>query len=456
MNGFGTTMRRALGRARRFPTQLARTGCRPVAALGLATTLLTTALVPAAPVSAADQLQEPPKPAARVQVVVQGVHVYDDRDPGDGEMHFEAHLSCTAVSTPCLGQPRADLDDYERNFSAMTGETVPFDNHVLPDSAPTNPAYAASADTGYPLYPGNAYELDFSVFEQDLFTAADLMGDRHIMLTQENGWAIGTYKLRSTLDNRWGDYEVEFEVRRAPLPDLRATDLKVYNVPSSTKKLVCVAIDNVGPVDADSFNFWLAVDGQVRPEGAATAGKLAAGASGELCGQSPVSLSPGTHQIQAFVDPEGSVVEYDETNNSSQRTYTSTSQPASASDQQTPAADLADLTIGAIKVNGQVPDGKDDCKDGKSPVTVVVKNTGAAGAAKSTVRLVVDDDQDAALEQTAAEVEAGKEREVRFDDVRLKKGQHKLTAIVDAKGGVEDSNDDNNSRSVTASCRDDG
>ena len=38
-----------------------------------------------------------------------------------------------------------------------------------------------------------------------------------------------------------------------------------------------------------------------------------------------------------------------------------------------PSASQADLTVGAIKINGQVPDGKDDCKDGKNTVTVVVK-----------------------------------------------------------------------------------
>ena len=49
-------------------------------------------------------------------------------------------------------------------------------------------------------------------------------------------------------------------------------------------------------------------------------------------------------------------------------------------------------------------------------------------------------------------LEAGKEREVRFDDVRLKKGERTLTALVDAKGAVAESNEDNNELKVTARC----
>ena len=49
-----------------------------------------------------------------------------------------------------------------------------------------------------------------------------------------------------------------------------------------------------------------------------------------------------------------------------------------------------DLVVSAVRVNGRVPDGKDDCKDGKNDVAVVVKNWGTTNAEKFAVRLAVD------------------------------------------------------------------
>jgi subtilase family serine protease len=118
-----------------------------------------------------------------------------------------------------------------------------------------------------------------------------------------------------------------------------------------------------------------------------------------------------------------------------------------------PSSSQADLTVSAIKVRGQVPDGKDDCKDGKNPVAVVVKNAGGANAGSFAVRLTVDGDE--AGEESVEGLEAGKEREVRFGDVKLTKGEHKLVATVDPKKGVDEASDDNNDHTMTAACRDD-
>ena len=121
-----------------------------------------------------------------------------------------------------------------------------------------------------------------------------------------------------------------------------------------------------------------------------------------------------------------------------------------------PAANKAsgqpDLIVSAIKVNGQAPDGKDDCKDGKNAVAVIVKNAGAANAGPFAVRL--DADGDTTVDESVDGLEAGKEREVRFGDVRLKKGEHQLAATLDAKNTVAESGEDNNAKTVTAGCRD--
>jgi hypothetical protein len=115
-----------------------------------------------------------------------------------------------------------------------------------------------------------------------------------------------------------------------------------------------------------------------------------------------------------------------------------------------------DLTVGAIRVNGQEPEGKGDCKDGKNAVAVVVTNGGPADAESFVVRLVVDDAQGDAVEQSVSGLGAGKEREVRFGEVRLKKGEHRLAVTLDPKHTLAESDAGNNTGAVTATCRDDG
>lgn len=102
----------------------------------------------------------------------------------------------------------------------------------------------------------------------------------------------------------------------------------------------------------------------------------------------------------------------------------------------------ADLTIGAIKMNGQIPDDKDDCRDGK--------NAGTAEADDVAVRLAADGAE--AGTQAVKGLEAGKEREVRFEGVRLKKGEHTLTATLKATGAKADA--DQGELKVTVHCKD--
>ena len=67
------------------------------------------------------------------------------------------------------------------------------------------------------------------------------------------------------------------------------------------------------------------------------------------------------------------------------------------------------------------------------------------------MRLAVDGDEVA--ERPSAAWRPGKEREVRFDDVRSKKGERKLTATVDPENAVAESNEDNNELKVTVALQ---
>jgi subtilase family serine protease len=246
-----------------------------------------------------------------------------------------------------------------------------------------------------------------------------------------------------------GAFSVEFQIRRAPLPDLRPVNIKVLDLPGSTNKSVCMAVQNIELGEPGPFELALQIDGAVPPSGRATAGGLPPGDASERCVQVALPTS-GQHRLTAVADEPNTVLEYNETNNVYEQTYTATaSAPA-------PSRALPDLTVKAIKVNGHAPDGKDVCREGKNDVTVVVKNGATTNAGDFLVRLVVDDD-DGDLRQKGLDdgLEAGAEREVRFDEVRLKKGPRSLAATADPTIGISESDEGNNTLKVTATCKDD-
>ena len=69
------------------------TAWRPIVALALTATLLTSAFGPPAPVGAA--AEEPPEIRARLELVVKQVNIRDNRDPwisGTGETQIEVGI----------------------------------------------------------------------------------------------------------------------------------------------------------------------------------------------------------------------------------------------------------------------------------------------------------------------------------------------------------------------------
>jgi hypothetical protein len=296
---------------------------------------------------------------------------------------------------------------------------------------------------------------------------------------------------RVQIDEDWG----QDKPPRPTLPYLEALELKILDLPGTKEKLYCVSIRNYGLQDAGPFQTVFSIDGIGAKERTADAGHLKAGESGELCSQFGLP-GAGTYLIGAHVDAYGTVHEASKFNNYASQKVTITiadevtaprpttnapandpapppiwvvpgaeihqqGQPAQTDPSPTPKTDPSpapqaarqaqpDLTIGAVKVNGQAPDGKDDCKDGKNRVTIVVKNAGTANAESVVVRLVVGGDQ---VGDETIGLEAGQEREVRFDDVRLRKGEQKLAVTVDPKGAVAESDEANNERQVTVRCQ---
>jgi len=447
---------------------------RGASTLALAATLLAPVLAPSTPALAEEPIvRDHRDPYARVQVVIKRITIHEDRDWGNGEIAISFTVnSYRAGCTPFSGAACETrlLSGGIPEFSASDDTVKAFDR-VIPSYGDSVTDDAISPPFGIPLRPGTQYGLSIRGDERDP-TIDDRLGFLNTLITDKDGQVqFGTRTERGFLNDcdlfggcgtEQAKYSVEYEIRRVPLPDLRPVNIKIYDLPGNPKQLVCAAVQNIETADAGAFEVALKVDGVVPPGGRATAGRLASGDAGELCAEMALPAT-GQHQLSAVVDEADGVIEFNERNNAYEQAYTApqqatTSAPepeATAAKPATPAgAAQADLTVSAIKVNGRVLDGKADCKDGKYAMAVVVKNAGAEKAGAFAVRLAVDGE--AVAERPVSGLEAGQEREVRVEDVRLKKGERKVAAIVDPMNPLADSTPDNNELKVTLQCKGDG
>jgi subtilase family serine protease len=117
-------------------------------------------------------------------------------------------------------------------------------------------------------------------------------------------------------------------------------------------------------------------------------------------------------------------------------------------------ADKPDLSVSEIQVKGKNPSGTSDCDPGENDVTVLVPDQG--GATGFVVRLVVDDRQNQAREVTIPPSDTSRivaVIRVPFGDVRLNQGDHTLTATADSGNAIDESNEGNNSKTITVTCR---
>jgi hypothetical protein len=348
---------------------------------------------------------------------------------------------------------------------------------------------------------GHAYKLRFGMGEGDP-TAVELaqcftvvmcdpdphIGDASMDLDEQQDWGIGSYTLPSTGNCRWIElwnippvthfgpcFEVTFEIRRAPLPDLHPTSIDVLPNPGGGQN-VCLGVENLGQRDAGPFQMVFRIDSADIPGGTVAAGSLPAGQPGKLC--LPASLpAAGRHQLSVAVSAADGVPELDTHNNVLSRFYLpeglgglGLDSPALTSDSApdsgptvpgvgergdgrvvTGPAPSADLVVTAIRV----PGGPNDCDPGKNDVSVGIKNQGSGPAAGFALRVLVDAEEDEAKEKSGLSLDEGKELTVKVDDVRIGKGQHKITATADAKNTIAESNDANNELQTTVRCRDD-
>jgi subtilase family serine protease len=299
----------------------------------------------------------------------------------------------------------------------------------------------------------------------------------HLQLSDDNGWKIGAHQVAAS--NGSAAATVVYEIRYAPLPDLRPVAIRVEKKDEREHAYICATVENIGTRASPGAQIFMTRAGQATST--AWVSTLGPGETGEECAETG-PFAPGVHTLGAVVDAPDQLVEVNETNNEFSTRYAqilldnlplvdaeavTTQDPAGppsgpamildstprgtiAGEPESKPQARADLVVESISLRG----GKNDCDPGKNDVRVKVKNQGAADAADIVVKLVVANNPDVSLEKLLKKLDAGESDTVDFDDVSIKSGERNLTASVDAAGAVGESQEDNNTRSVTLTCKD--
>ncbi|HLH25240.1 MAG TPA: CARDB domain-containing protein [Chloroflexota bacterium] len=448
---------------------------RSLAALVLAGLLLPWAAV-STPSAWADH-HRGHEPVTRLQVVVNYVHIVDDGDWwGKGEFRLgvalHRYLGCQDGGDPLrdsCGLHRGGIGE-EWRFSASSGTFQQLDR-IVPGASSDNRDPAASAEAGIALHSGEVLSLSFRASESDPtipFLPVDfehgVLPRSDLVLRESGGWSVGRHSKR--MQDGEFDITVYYEVRRTPLPDLVPHNLRQFNLDDG-RPVVCASALNQGERPSGPFQMALHVDGAVPSWGTFQAAALAVSEVTDHCFLVD-ALPPGPHRFALSVDEPRQVTEMNETNNrSAETTYALRTAnagqpgpavgPAVVAPERAPAsaplsAAQPDLAVTALRVRGEAPGGQNGCDPGRNQVTVVIKNLGTGAAANFAVRLVVDNRDNEARNQAVTALEAGQELEVRFDGVDLNRGEHRLTATVDARQALAELNEANNERTLTVRC----
>jgi len=417
----------------------------------LALALLASALAPSASV----QAQQPIDPVKHVFFSLDHVVIHNNLDQDAGEIRMTVRVWRINDGCPSDATSFDCITDLMRSskidFRANDGETV-----NLGISFPDTPGATdyrgpdVGPSFGIPLYPGRRYGWEISAVERDFIWSRSL-GRVSGIMHAENDWGLGVHDDHADTGHFSAHYAIQ--------PIKWAPNLKPVALDAEGTSSVCVSVANDGTTSAGPFGVTVLVDGSAGPNATVESDGADAGTTARVC-TGPFEVVDAQHRWSVVVDDQRKIVELDEYDNRLDREGLGAG-PASPVPSPMPMpspkpnASLPDLTITAIEINGRVPDGKDDCKDGKNTVAVTVKNVGAADAGSFVVHLSEDKADVALGDKKVDGLKAGQDRELRFDGVRLKKGTQTLEAFVDSKESVAELNEANNRLSVASSCKDD-
>lgn len=252
--------------------------CILLVLLILAPALLSIGALPQS-VQATDQ---PAPEPVRLDIMLKVLRVLDDQDWfGSGELYLGMSLlECDrrAQVDPCWRSkdfPPHSIGGWSQKLNADTGDILTIDR-LFPQPGDTiNTAPVAEA-VGFPADPGRHYRVVFTMLEDDP-TAVELaqcftfimcdpdpkLGTVTLDLDEASGWGIGVHsRVRSVNDEgNDGDFEITYEVRRTPLPDLWARGIR--QIGAGDQAFYCIAVQNVGERPAGQFPLTVRANGRL-------------------------------------------------------------------------------------------------------------------------------------------------------------------------------------------------
>jgi CARDB len=443
---------------------------RALAGLALVATLL-----PWAPVPPPARAEHGPghDPDARLEIVVKRILIHDDYDWGEGD------ISITVI----LWEGPSELArSGDIKFGADDGETVTL-HRVFPWAGDRVADPSIGPGIGIPVYADRTYGLQILGFERDDFTADDALGFVYREINLGNNWGpLGTYTERA--DNWGAAFSVEYEMRRAGLPDLRPTDIRVHADTGD----VCLVATNPGPQASGPFRMRLYLDGALAPGGDVGPTALATGETNGVCTAIPLPTT-GQHRLALVVDEERAVPESDESNNRREEAYPSpfarpglqdrpvlvsddpaitpdpapgcdpiegTGCPAGPARPVVPAGPLPvlvdtaapDLRVGAVEVRHA--DGGRCVIRGRNTVAATIRNAGGTEADPFAVELAVGGQRrDRA---SVGALAGGAERRVEIHNVPFFEGERSARVVADPDNTVKEGDEANNARDVELDC----
>jgi subtilase family serine protease len=294
------------------------------------------------------------------------------------------------------------------------------------------------------------------MYDHDDYTNDEDMGRFFVLLDQEHGWGLGTVTTRSAHlyeGDSPGDYELTYEVRYAPLPDLVPTGVRVLDIPGGGKA-ACLGIENAGQQDAGPFAATLRLDEVDISGDALQAGGLGAGQYGELCVNAELPTG-GVHQLAATVDEARAVIEAVEDNNAHTQLL-ATLRPGLA--EGLPQLSLVgdappqpDLVVTAVRV-AHLADGSGDCALGQGNVVLAtVQNVGAAAGGPFAVRFAVRGEVKAELAAVQG-LDPGATADVVIPTDDMNRSDQSVKAIADGNNEVAEFDEGNNTLAINVHC----
>lgn len=440
----------------------------------------------------ADDVRDHRDPAARLEVVIRKIQIHDiSETPGESEGEFEFNTVLGPIDDGCDARGTSGVIPVWQLHWAncmeselVRGATIKFHaglgehsvSHVLPSAGDkaTSPAVIGE---GFPVMADKVYGFEISGKETDLLSD-DNIGSVVFPMLPEKDWGTGVHLIRgiratefTDIDsggNQFGDipseFSLEFEVRPAALPDLVASNVGLRRLDDG-RDAACMTAGNAGVRPSGDFDVSLKADGDVIPAGTHRWVSLDPGQTRDLCVVD--GLPNGRHVLSMDIDLVRDIAESDERNNHYDASVTITAPPpvgigrpiigqvplASDLSNAPVTTDQKDLVIEKTLVVGKMPDSGNDCDPGGNDVLVTIKNQATAATGEFTVRMIVDGHDSDAVDQSVPSLAGGASTEIRFENLKLKKGEHTVGVTADAKNGITETLENNNTSSATVQCK---